>query len=55
MGDRKMRMRLTLELEREWASQLSKEELADYIRHRLDTTLGFRGKVKRLSLAENHS
>ena len=55
MDNRTMRMRLTVELDEEWASYLTREELADYLKDRLNNSLGFRAEVKKLSLPKNQN
>ena len=40
--------KVTLNLDEKWASNLTSEELNDYIRTRLDFALGFRGRVKKI-------
>ena len=50
MSNNKVTFRVTLELDEKWASHLTREELAEYIRERLNSSLGFRGQVKRFKL-----
>ena len=50
MSNNKVTLRVTLELDEKWASHLTREELAEYIRERLNSSLGFRGQVKRFRL-----
>ncbi len=50
MSNNKVTFRVTLELDEKWASHLTREELAEYIRERLNSSLGFRGQVKRFRL-----
>ncbi len=40
---------ITLEIDKKWASNLTEEELREYLKNRLDYCLGFRGQVKKLS------
>lgn len=44
-----MKFNVTLELDEKWASNLTREELIEYLKARLDYSLGFRGHVKKLS------
>ena len=50
MSNNEVTLRVTLELDEKWASHLTREELAEYIRERLNSSLGFRGQVKRFRL-----
>ena len=47
--DNKIRLNVTLELDQKWASQLTKEELTEYLKARLNYSLGFRGQVKKMT------
>jgi len=47
--DDKIRLNVTLELDQKWAGQLTKEELAEYLKARLNYSLGFRGQVKKMT------
>jgi hypothetical protein len=44
MTDKKITVSVTLELDPKWASSQTKDGLVD---HRLNSSLGFRGQVKR--------
>ena len=44
-----LKFNITLELDEKWASNFSKEELQEYLKSRLNYSLGFRGHVKKLS------
>jgi len=50
MDNKQIKLRVTLEIDDKWASNLSKDELAETIKVRLNNSLGFRGRVKRLSV-----
>jgi hypothetical protein len=50
MGNKEVTLRVTLVLDEKWASHLTRDELADYIKERLNSSLGFRGQVKRFRL-----
>ena len=50
MSNSEVTFRLTLTLDEKWASHLTREELAEYIKERLNSSLGFRGQVKRFRL-----
>ena len=43
-------VKATLAVDREWASHMTKQEVTDYIRARLASALGFRGKVRMLRI-----
>ena len=47
MERRQVIFKVVLELDEKWAAQLTKEELLEYIKERLNSSLGFRGQVKR--------
>jgi len=53
MSNNKVTRRVTLELDEKWASHLTREELAEYIKERLNSSLGFRGQVKRFRLVSD--
>ena len=50
MDENKITLRVTLVLDEKWASHLTRDELVEYIKERLNSSLGFRGNVKRLSV-----
>jgi len=50
MSNSEVTVRVTLQLDEKWASHLTREELAEYIKERLNSSLGFRGQVKRFRL-----
>jgi len=50
MTEEKIRVAVTLELDPKWASNQSREGLIDHLRNRLDSSLGFRGQVKRFRI-----
>ncbi len=52
MGN-EMRLKVQLELDEQWASNHDNAELIEFLKHSLNTTLGFRGEVKRLSIVKN--
>jgi hypothetical protein len=47
-----MRLQVTLALDEKWTSYYTKEELIESLRSRLDTSLGFRGKIDKMKIAE---
>lgn len=50
MSNKEVTLRVTLVLDEKWASHLTRDELAEYIKERLNSSLGFRGQVKRFRL-----
>jgi hypothetical protein len=50
MENNEIRFKVTLELDAKWASNQSSEELAQYIQERLNSSLGFRGQVKKFKI-----
>ncbi len=40
----------TLQLDEKWASNQTTEELIEYIKARINSSLGFRGQIKKLTL-----
>ena len=48
--EKKTTVSVTLELDEKWASAQSKEGLTDYLKSRLNGSLGFRGHVKRFRI-----
>ena len=43
----------TLEINEKWASTMTQAELVDYITTRLNSSLGFRGNIKKLKVVAN--
>lgn len=50
MPDIEIKFKVTLKLSEKWASTMSTDELINYIKDRLNESLGFRGKIKKLSV-----
>lgn len=48
MHDIEFTFEVTLELDEEWASNQTADELIEYIKDRIHNSLGFRGQIKRL-------
>jgi hypothetical protein len=48
MDNNNITFKVTLTLDEEWSTNQGTDEVVAYIRDRLDTTLGFRGEVKKL-------
>ena len=42
--------KVTLKLDEKWASNRSQEEIVESIKDRMNTSLGFRGGIKRFSV-----
>ena len=55
MDENILKLRITLDLDGKWATQMSEEELLDYLTTRLNSCLGFRGRVKKLRRAKQRS
>ena len=47
MANSEMTFRVTLSLDETWANNQTEDEVVGYIRDRLNTSLGFRGEIKR--------
>lgn len=47
MDNNKITFKVTIALDEEWSSNLTMDEMIGYIRDKLDTTLGFRGEIKK--------
>ena len=45
--------KVTLGVDKKWVSHLTRDELAEYIKERLNSSLGFRGQVKRFRLVSD--
>jgi len=45
-----MKFKATLQLDEKWASNHTTEDLIEYIKERINSSLGFRGQIKRLSV-----
>jgi len=50
MDNKQITVKVTLELDPKWASNLTREEVVEYIKSRLSSSLGFRGQVKKFSV-----
>ena len=46
----KIKFAVTLDLDEKWASNLSIDELTQYIKDRMNSSLGFRGQIKKFSV-----
>ena len=47
MTDKRITVSVTLELDPKWAGSQTKDGLVDHLKNRLNSSLGFRGQVKR--------
>lgn len=45
---------ITLELDEKWASNYTTDELIEYIKNRMHSSLGFRGQIKRLRVVNRN-
>ena len=52
MDNNQIKVRVTLELNKNWAKNLSKEQLTEFIKVKFDTALGFRGQVETVKVAQ---
>ncbi len=50
MPDIEIKFKLTLRLSEKWAGTMSTEELINYIKDKLNKSLGLRGKIKKLNV-----
>jgi hypothetical protein len=50
MPNVELRFKVTLEINDKWARTQTTEELVDYIKARLNSSLGFRGQIKKLKM-----
>jgi hypothetical protein len=48
MNNSELTLKMTLALDQKWANNHSQEDLIEFIEHSFNTTLGFRGEIKRL-------
>jgi len=53
MSNGQITFKMTLNLDENWSSHLSKDELVEYLKTRLNSSLGFRGQIKRFSVVGN--
>jgi len=51
MANVELKFRVTLELNDKWAKGQTDEEIVDYLKARLNSSLGFRGQIKKLNIA----
>jgi len=52
MPDIEIKLKLTLKLSEEWASNMSTEELINYIKDKLNESLRMRGQIKKLAVVD---
>jgi hypothetical protein len=50
MQEIEIKFKATLKLDEKWADGQTTEELIEYIKVKINSSLGFRGQVKKLSL-----
>ncbi len=50
MDKKEITVKVTLELDEKWVSNLSPEELVEHVKQRVNRSLGFRGQVKKFSV-----
>jgi hypothetical protein len=48
MHDIEVTFEVTLELDEQWASNQTADDLIEYIKDRMHSSLGFRGQIKKL-------
>ena len=48
MNSNEITFKVTLALDDQWASNHNGEDIVEFIRHSFNTTLGFRGEIKKL-------
>ncbi len=52
MPDIEIKFKITLKLSEAWADTLSTEELIDYVKNKLNESLGTKGEIKKLSVVD---
>jgi hypothetical protein len=50
MHNIELKFKVTLDLDGKWASNQTTEELVEYIKTRMNSSLGFRGQIKKVTL-----
>ena len=50
MRNVEIKFKVTLQLDEKWASNQTIDELIEYIKDRMNSSLGFRGQIKKLSV-----
>ena len=55
MNDNRTTAKVTIKLDEKWANNLNEEELKEFIKLRVDNSLGFRGQVKNVRIRPNRS
>jgi hypothetical protein len=48
MNNDQITLKMTLALDKKWASNHSQDDLIEFIEHSFNTTLGFRGEIKKV-------
>ena len=46
---KQLKLKITLDLDEKWAENFSSEELLEYLKARVNYSLGFRGQVKKMT------
>ena len=52
MQDITIKFKVTVQLNEKWASNLTTEEIIEYLKARMNSSLGFRGKIKKLNVVQ---
>jgi hypothetical protein len=50
MQEISIKFKVTIQLDEKWANNMPTEELIEYIKARMNSSLGFRGKIRKLSV-----
>ncbi len=53
MDQNDLKFKVTLELDEQWASNRTEDEIVEFIRDKLSNSLGFRARVKRFKVARS--
>jgi len=55
MNDNQPTAKVTIKLDGKWAHHLNEQELTEFIKLRVDNSLGFRGQVKNVRIRPDRS
>ena len=52
MGTSKLTIKITIELDERWSGNLDREGLIEYLQARFNSSLGFRGNIKKFKVVK---
>jgi hypothetical protein len=52
MNDNRITIKATIGIDKKWSKQMSEDELVEYIKARLNSSLGFRGAIEKFKIVK---